>query len=63
MKIDYKEFNKVIHYKMADIQKFLNDIEVKNEDEKSAFRYVLQNSHIATMIFLLITVLPIKAEL
>ena len=36
MKIDYKEFVKVIQYKMADIQKFLNDIEVKNEDEKSA---------------------------
>ena len=35
MKIDYKEFNKVIQHKMADIQKFLNDIEVKNEDEKS----------------------------
>lgn len=35
MKIDYKEFNKVIHYKMADIQKFLNDIEVKNKEEKS----------------------------
>ena len=35
MKIDYKEFIKVIQYKMADIQKFLNDIEVKNEDEKS----------------------------
>ena len=35
MKIDYKEFDKVIHYKMADIQKFLNDIEVKNENEKS----------------------------
>ena len=36
MKIDYKEFNKVIQHKVADIQKFLNDIEVKNEDEKSA---------------------------
>ena len=35
MKIDYKEFIKVIQYKMADIQKFLNDIEVKNEDKKS----------------------------
>lgn len=35
MKIDYKEFVKVIQYKMADIQKFLNDIEVKNEDKKS----------------------------
>ena len=35
MKIDYKEFNKVIQHKVADIQKFLNDIEVKNEDEKS----------------------------
>ena len=35
MKIDYKEFVKVIQYKMADIQKFLNDIEVKNEEEKS----------------------------
>ena len=35
MKIDYKEFAKVIQYKMADIQKFLNDIEVKNEEEKS----------------------------
>ena len=35
MKIDYKEFNKVIQHKMADIQKFLNDIEVKNEDDKS----------------------------
>ena len=35
MKIDYKEFDKVIHYKMADIQKFLNDIEVKNVEEKS----------------------------
>ena len=35
MKIDYKEFNKVIQHKMADIQKFMNDIEVKNEDEKS----------------------------
>lgn len=35
MKIDYKEFVKVIQYKMADIQKFLNDIEVKNEDRKS----------------------------
>ena len=35
MKIDYKEFIKVIQYKMADIQKFLNDIEVKNEDRKS----------------------------
>ena len=35
MKIDYKEFDKVIHYKMADIQKFLNDIEVKSESEKS----------------------------
>lgn len=31
----YKEFDKVIQYKMADIQKFLNVIEVKNEDEKS----------------------------
>ena len=36
MKIDYKEFSKVIQHKVADIQKFLNDIEVKNEDEKSA---------------------------
>ena len=36
MKIDYKEFNKVIQHKVADIEKFLNDIEVKNEDEKSA---------------------------
>ena len=35
MKIDYKEFIKVIQYKMADIQKFLNDIEVKNESEKT----------------------------
>lgn len=35
MKIDYKEFIKVIQYKMADIQKFLNDIEVKNKEEKS----------------------------
>ena len=35
MKIDYKEFIKVIQYKMADIQKFLNDIEVKSESEKS----------------------------
>ena len=35
MKIDYKEFNKVIQHKVADIQKFLNDIEVKNEDRKS----------------------------
>ena len=35
MKIDYKEFVKVIQYKMADIQKFLNDIEVKNEAEKA----------------------------
>lgn len=35
MKMTYKEFDKVIQYKMADIQKFLNDIEVKNEDEKS----------------------------
>ena len=35
MKINYKEFNKVIQHKMADIQKFLNDIEVKNEDDKS----------------------------
>ena len=35
MKIDYKEFNKVIQHKVADIQKFLNDIEVKNESEKS----------------------------
>ena len=35
MKIDYKEFNKVIQHKMADIQKFLNDIEVKNKEEKS----------------------------
>ena len=35
MKIDYKEFNKVIQHKVADIQKFLNDIEVKNEDKKS----------------------------
>lgn len=31
----YKEFDKVIQYKIADIQKFLNDIEVRNEDEKS----------------------------
>ena len=35
MKIDYKEFNKVIQHKVADIQKFLNDIEVKNKEEKS----------------------------
>ena len=35
MNINYKEFLKVIQYKMADIQKFLNDIEVKNEAEKS----------------------------
>lgn len=31
----YEEFDKVIQYKMADIQKFLNDIEVKNNEEKS----------------------------
>ena len=35
MKIDYKEFNKVIQHKVADIQKFLNDTEVKSESEKS----------------------------
>ena len=35
MKINYKEFNKVIQHKIADIQMFLNDIELKNEDEKS----------------------------
>ena len=31
----YREFDKIIQYKIADIQKFLNDIEVKNEAEKS----------------------------
>lgn len=35
MKMTYEEFDKVIQYKMADIQKFLNDIEVKNNEEKS----------------------------
>lgn len=35
MKIEYKEFDKIIQYKVADIQKFLNDVEVKNEEEKS----------------------------
>ena len=35
MKIEYKEFDKIIQYKVADIQKFLNEVEVKNEDEKS----------------------------
>lgn len=35
MKIDYKDFEKIIQYKIADIQKFLNNIEVKNEDKKS----------------------------
>ena len=36
MKIDYKDFEKIIQYKIADLQMFLNDIEVKNKDEKSA---------------------------
>lgn len=31
----YKEFDKIIQYKIADIQKFLNAIEVKNENDKS----------------------------
>ena len=35
MKIEYKEFDKIIQYKVADIQKFLNEVEVKNEEEKS----------------------------
>ena len=35
MKIDYKEFDKIIQYKIADIQKFLNEVEVKNEEKKS----------------------------
>lgn len=35
MKIEYKEFDKIIQYKVADIQKFINEVEVKNEEEKS----------------------------
>lgn len=35
MKIEYKDLEKIIQYKIADIQKFLNDIEVKSEDKKS----------------------------
>ena len=35
MKIEYKEFDKIIQYKVADIQKFLNEVEVKNEEEKA----------------------------
>ena len=35
MKIEYKDLEKIIQYKIADIQKFLNDIEVKNENKKS----------------------------
>lgn len=46
MKIDYKEFNKVIHYKMADIQKFLNDIEVKNKEESLCVLSLVWNSKI-----------------
>lgn len=30
----YTNFDKIIQYKLADLQKFLNGIEVKNEDEK-----------------------------
>lgn len=35
MKITYTDFNKIIQYKIADIQKFLNDIEVNDEDKKA----------------------------
>ena len=35
MKIEYKDLEKIIQYKIGDIQKFLNNIEVKNEDKKS----------------------------
>lgn len=35
MKMTYTDFEKVVQYKMADIQKFLNSIEVKNDDEKN----------------------------